>query len=58
MRPGAAFAWGHGGQRVYVDFERELVFVFTAEPDATDEGAALEIERFLPFADALAATAT
>lgn len=48
---GGAFAWGHGGQVVWVEPARDLVVVLTAEPDTRMGVASLEASEFLPLVD-------
>jgi CubicO group peptidase (beta-lactamase class C family) len=53
IRPdnGTFFAWGHGGQYVYVNRTLRLLVTMTAEPDAEDSPAAVMPVQFLSLVD-------
>ncbi|AKU91642.1 serine hydrolase domain-containing protein [Vulgatibacter incomptus] len=51
------FAWGHGGQYLYVLPEKQLVIALTAEPDTSPDGGAIMPPAFLELVDLIAGAA-
>jgi CubicO group peptidase (beta-lactamase class C family) len=47
---GAFTTWGHGGTFVFIVPARDLVIVFTAEPDTNGDTIAITLREFLPLA--------